>query len=272
MMMIVIGRFLIIFIATNILVNCSSIKETFSTGTSKQKIFYYQKYENSDYSAHLKNLAEQYLSTPGVVSVNLGKQESNYFKKVYDKIVSNNEFLLDKTIEPQFYVINVQYPFYFSLPGGKFFFSLGLIDKYFEHEQWLISALTHEIIRSHLNIYTKRRIVPVGHIQTERLLAITRLPLDFKIEINKWTYLAMQRAGYDSSAFLTWLQTQNKNALDFTLQLGNARNISKEEFMFKNFVAKEGIGEWDTRASESNSSKDFYLFINEIKKNKIIIQ
>ncbi|OFZ36685.1 MAG: hypothetical protein A2504_06190 [Bdellovibrionales bacterium RIFOXYD12_FULL_39_22] len=232
-------------------------------------LLFYQKYEERDYAEHLKSIGQQYLIAPSVIAIDPSNKALQYLTKIYSTIVNNNELLLNKSISPRFFIVNDPSPFYFSLPGGQFFFSVALINKYFEHEQWLVAALAHEIIRSHLHIYVKRRIVPVGYVSTARILSLTRLPLETKIEVNKWTYLAMQRAGYDSSALLTWLQTQNKNALDFTLQLGNSRNISREEFMFKNFVAQKGISERDGRAEEINSSKDFYNFISEIKKIEI---
>lgn len=217
----------------------------------------------------MNSLAFDYINNSGLRIIKLNKRSKRYLNGLYKKILLNNELLLNSKVVPKFYVIIENHPFYSSLPGGHFFFSLGLITKYFKYENLLVAALTSEIIKVHRDLYKKRIIVPIGHIRTERILALNRIPLDVKTELNKWTFYAMRRTGFDSFSCLIWLQIQNKNALDFTLQLGDSKNISQEEFLFKNFIIKEGSGERDNKRAESNSSKSFYRFINFIKRVKI---
>ena len=115
-------------------------------------------------------------------------------------------------------------------------------------------------------IYKRYRIVPTGNVNLSRVLALTRIPVETKLEVDKLTFFAMKRAGLDPMAYLKWLQIQNKNALDFVEQYGNAILISKEEFMFKNFISKERIEE--SERANINSSKFFYQFIKEVSKEK----
>jgi hypothetical protein len=76
----------------------------------------------------------------------------------------------------------------------------------------------------------------------------------------------MRRAKRDASAYLNWLQTQNKNTLDFSMQLGDARSISREEFMFKNFLVSEGQVGFDGLEFEENSSPGFYVLLRELER------
>jgi hypothetical protein len=76
----------------------------------------------------------------------------------------------------------------------------------------------------------------------------------------------MKRAGFDDSAYLIWLKIQNKNSFEFS-DLLKKRNISKEEFIFKNFLVKE-LNERNNMEVEGggNSSKGYYNFLLEIRK------
>lgn len=254
---------LIIFFLIILFVSCG-----LHTKSSKEKFenFNYQMNQDKDYVQHLESLAYDYLNTPGIKFVKLSKNNIRYLRDIYNKITRNNELLLKKNFDPKFYVVKDPVPFFFSLPKGHFFFSLGLIKKYIKYEELLISVLTFEVIKTHLSLYKKTIIVPVGHITTERLLSLVRIPLSVKKEINKWTFYAMKRAGFDAYAYLNWLQTQNKNTLDFTLQLGDSQNISREEYMFKNFIVKQGMIVKDYKKYETNSSSDFYKLINYLNK------
>ena len=248
--------------------SCTTVRNLLGLSTKRNQLTNYNEYVSEDYAEHLSVLASFYKNNPEVLTITLSKRSKNYLKSLYQKITANNELIFDRKIDLKISVIESDTPFYFSLPGGKIFFSNGIIKKYFRHENWFVSAFTYEMIRSHRQIYEKSRIVPVGYISTEKILAITRIKLDHKIQVNKWSYFAMERAGFDPSSFLTWLQIQNKNALDFTLQIGGSRNITREEYLFKNFIVNQGVKEEDNLASEQNSSRDFYYFVNEIKRHK----
>ena len=85
-----------------------------------------------------------------------------------------------------------------------------------------------------------------------------------KVEIHKWSYYLLKRTGVGPDSYLSWLQVKNRNSLDFSLQLGDIRSISREEALFKAFLIE---AEKDsTRFSKyRGSSKAFYRLLNEIK-------
>jgi hypothetical protein len=85
-----------------------------------------------------------------------------------------------------------------------------------------------------------------------------------KYQINEWTYFILKRAGFDASAYLNWIQVQNRNTLDFSLYLGDATSISKEEYYFKNFMARQGVLGFERKINEANSSKQFYKLLNNV--------
>lgn len=220
----------------------------------------------TDYSDHLASLGASYLSSEAVEQVRLSSRARSYLKDITDRIVRNNELLLNQALETEINIVKDKSIFFFSLPKGQLFFSQGLVDKYFKSEEIFVACLTHEIIRSHRNIYEKKSVVPVGFVKVEKLLYLTRITPDVKSEINKLSYFAMKRAGFDANAFLNWLQTQNKNTLDFMVQLGETRSISREELAFKNFLVSEEKGFSENVEIDSNSTLGFYTFLNEVKR------
>jgi len=231
----------------------------------------YEKVSKEDYLDHLESLGKVYLESPGTKVLHLSPNNLAYINSIYEKILKNNEILLDKKIKLRFFVIESDKPFHFSLPKGQIFFSSELIKNFFESENLFICAFNFEIIKSHRNTYPKILLVPKGYLDSDDLLDLNKIPFDSKIEIDKWTFLSMKRAGYDDSAYLIWLKIQNKNSFEFSNFL-KGRNISKEEFVFKNFLVKElnerNNMEMDA-VSEGNSSKGYYNFLLEIRKKSI---
>lgn len=223
---------------------------------------------SQDYSDHLASLGRSYLTSESVAEVKLGARSKRYLQEIVERIVRNNELLLNQELDTDVRIINDKTVFYFSLPKGQLFFSQGLVDKYFKSEEIFIACLTHELIRSHREIFEMKSIVPVGFVKLEKLLYLTKISLEVKSEVNKLSYHAMRRAGFDANAFLNWLQTQNKNTLDFMVQLGETRNISREELVFKNFLVSEERGFLESDEVDSNSSPGFYTFLNEVKRAK----
>lgn len=221
-----------------------------------------------DYTDHLADLGRAFLATQDVEAIKLSPRSQKYLEEVYYRIVRNNELLLDQNMAPVFHVIKDRSIFYFSLPNAQIFLSQGLVDKYFRSEELFVACLTHEIIRSHRKIYEKKSSVPVGFVRLEKMLFLTRVSTEVKTELNKLSFFAMRRAGYDANAYLNWLQTQNKNTLDFMLQLGESRSISREELAFKNFLISEEAGFSETLDGDLNSSPGFYSFLNEIKRTR----
>ncbi len=93
-----------------------------------------------------------------------------------------------------------------------------------------------------------------------------RVPVNVKHEINKWTYHVIKRSGHDPYAYLIWLQTLNKNTLDFSILYGNTQDISKEEHLFKSFISKIKTDELAGAERKRNSSSGFYSFVREVKR------
>ena len=217
-----------------------------------------------DYIDHLASMGPVYLSSDEVKEIKLKTESVQLLEQIYERIISNNEILLSKANKPRFHVILNRTPFIFSLPKAQFFISSGLIEKYLKSEDLFVAALTAEIIKSDRNIYEKRLMIPLGYQSTERMIQVTRLRPETKFQLNEWCYFVLKRSGFDASAYLNWIQVQNRNTLDFSLYLGDAIGISKEEHLFKNFMTKQGIASVEKKINEANSSRAFYNLLNNI--------
>lgn len=258
--------YLLIF---SLLGSCSSIKSIFEKKQPFRESFEtLASFENKDFKDHYSSLGKIYINSPGIKTIQIDKKVRAYFNSLYSKITSNNELFLKKVIKPKFFIIKDPIPFYFSLPNAQFYFSLGLIKKYFKNEALFVAALTGEIIKSVRSIFTKNIIVPVGYINTDRILSLVRIPVEAISELNKWTFFTMKRSGFDPFASLIWIQTKNRNALDFNLLLGGSGNITREEFLFKNFIVQNRLQDKYSGGSESNSSPEFYYLMNFLRRIK----
>lgn len=220
--------------------------------------------QSKDYIDHLASAGKDYLNFEEVRTVKLNQASLNFLEGVYDRLVSNNQALLDVPEHPTFTIIQHKSPFIFSLPKSQFFFSSGLIERYLKSEDLFVAAFSAEVLRSQKYIYEKNILLPLGFYSTEKMIQLTRLKFETKEQVNEWTYFILKRAGYDASAYLNWIQVQNRNTLDFALFLGDPIGISREEHMFKNFMAKQGLLGVEKKISEANSSKEFYKFVNNI--------
>ncbi len=220
-----------------------------------------------DYIDQLASLGDILLELEDIKFLRLNRDSEAYLVGIYNKIVNSNEVILKKRSSiAKFYIIESKHPFYFSLPKSQFFLSSGLLKKYVKTEGVLISILSHEILKSINSIYKKTLVVPTGFLTIEKVLSLTKIDLKEKMNVNKWTYFALRRAGYDPIIYLNWIQIQNKNTLDFTYQLGSSAQISKEEFLFKTFLSSVKDSNIDYRNLANNSSKGFYSFISKIKR------
>lgn len=245
--------------------SCSLVNRLLSNENEGNLPKEYLEVTDQDYINHLVSLIPSLLHSQDVKPIKLTTDETAYFKRISQKIFENNEKLLKEHHTPNIYIINAKDPFFFSLPKGHYFFSLALFKKYFSNENLLISCLTYEVIKSLRGVYLKKMVIPTGFISIEKILYLTRLPPSIKMTLNKWTYLAMKRSGFDPSAYLYWIQTQNKNSLDFSFQTQDPRSITAEEFKFKNFMFSEGQSASDQAIIFGNSSKDFYKLISRLK-------
>ncbi len=246
--------------------SCSGLGFLFGANRNPFDLDEYQKIRSDDYAAHLVGLGAQYLQSGAIKVVPIEQQHVAYLERIHESILSNNELLLTKKSRPKFHFIQDPAPFHFSLPNAQYFLSTGLVLKYLKSEDLLVAVIAFEAIKSSKEIYEKKIVVPTGHVTTERLLSMTRVDLDTKNELNKWSFYVMKRAGHDGFAYLNWLQIQNKNLLDFSLLNYEVRDISKEEYAFKGFMVQEGKVWRDDRVFDENSSTEYYRFIQSLKR------
>jgi hypothetical protein len=97
------------------------------------------------------------------------------------------------------------------------------------------------------------------------MLSLLRLNIEEKVEIHKWAFHILKRVGIDTDSYLSWIQIQNRNSVDFSLQLGDISSISREESLFKAFIIKN-TEKKKTSKSHEGSSREFYAFINQLKR------
>ena len=220
--------------------------------------------DGQDYLAYYSSLGDIFIKSNSRMVMKLKGSHHRYLTRLYKKLKKNNELLLKKDNKPTFYIILSNQPIYFSLPGGKYFFSSGLIQKYLGNEDLLFAVIAMETIRRENDLYPKKYRIPIGYVSAEDVLSAIRLPLNLKVEINKWSYNAIKRAGVDASVYLNWLQIQNKNILDFSLTVGDVNSMAKEEFLFKDFLI--GIDVTNTEDDiERRSGESFYQLQNKIR-------
>ncbi len=219
------------------------------------------KTEESDFVTHYEKIGRGFIKNSDKKVSRLSRYLENYLKKISQKVIdSNSSFFKNRNIELKFYLIQEKKPIHFSLPSGEIFLSSGLIKKYVEHESNLISVLTFELIKIDRKVYPRNFTIPKGYTSLPFFLSILRVPLEDKIEVHKWSYYLLKRSGFDENGYLIWIQTQNRNYLDFSLHLGDHSSIFKEESELKNFIV-ENYGQNFDLSIEFNSSKMFYEFI-----------
>lgn len=229
----------------------------------------WQDLSDIDHLAHLSSFEKMYLGTDGVEQMPLRSKEQEYVNNLIYDIYQNNELFFNQKSIPRVHVIKKEVPFHFSLPGSSIFISTGLINKYIKHESILAAIICYEMIRIDKSIYNKNVIVPIGFMSLERILGINRIVADKKIEVHKWAYYLMRRAGYDGEYYLQWLQTINRNTADFLTLTGDAASISKEEAMFKAFVIRRSKVEDERTIARKESSKNFYAFLFSVKDRNL---
>ncbi|MBP5296854.1 MAG: hypothetical protein J6Y94_05930 [Bacteriovoracaceae bacterium] len=228
---------------------------------------HYRLWAEQDELDQLAYLGEVYLQS-GIDLIPLSAPAQRYLQQIYQQLRQDNEYILPRSLRPNFYVVDTDTPFIFALPSGKFFFGRGLLQKYLHHEELLMAAMAAEMVRLHRQVYRKNIVIPVGHIDTNQMLFLLRLPVEYRAEIDKWASLLLKRSGHDVYAYLNWLQTQNKNTLDFLAQYGDPKGISRQEFLFKKFLIDNGT----FKENQNNlggrmiSSSGHYYLLRDMKK------
>ncbi len=160
-----------------------------------------------------------------------------------------------------FLVFNDNRPFYFSLPSGEIILSRKLIEKYIDHEGVLISILIPEFIRIRKAVYPKVKRIPLGYFELEKMLSQQRLPFNQRMKLHQWSYYLLLRTNYNPGQYLSWLQLQNRNHLDFSFYLADSILLAKEEAYLKQFIV-QNYGKLDLTPLNLKSSREFYGFID----------
>lgn len=250
------------FLLLFILASCSTFRlpgrstSSFSKGN-------YKEMTAEDYADHLASLKGSFLATPGIEVVKLKPASQKYIEGLTSQVIAKNEIFFKNLKKANITILNTDMPLHFSLPKGEIFLSKGLISKYMKHESMLVSILSYELVRSENLLYPKLTLVPVGFVQLERMLALSRLNLEERMDIHKWAHDLTVRSGYDGEYYLSWLQMQNRNTADFLMQVGDVNLISREESLFKAFLIQNASNE--DQPQNQNSSKGFYNFLNNIR-------
>jgi len=222
-------------------------------------------YTIKDYHHHLMSFEKVFLETGGAQEIKLSAETQEFLENTALSILQNNELFFRESVRPKFHIVSSPVPFHFSLPGRTIFLSSSLIERFIKHEAVLASILSYELVRSEKSLYNRAIIIPVGYMPLERILGLNRLPVDDKVEIHKWAYHSIRRAGFDGEYYLSWLQLMNRNTADFLPMLGDAGAISREEALFKSFMIKR-VNQEDVRAlARKESSKGFYRFLFYVK-------
>jgi hypothetical protein len=248
-------------------ISCSSFNKLGWTSKKEKEVelSLYSEYTSNDYLDHLKHYERTYLLDKKKEIIRLNHTSTKYIKSLIRNITSNNELFFNQLDDSKVYVIESDIPFHFSLPGRRIFFSSSLLNKYIKNETMLYCLLVYELIRSEKAIYKKTIIIPTGTISTSRILSLLRLETKNKVEIHKWAFYILKRIGIDTDSYLSWLQIKNRNSLDFALQIGDIQSVSREESLFKAFLIEE-VKNLKRSTQYTGSSKQFYTFLNQIKK------
>ncbi len=154
-----------------------------------------------DYSDHLALLRDPFLATPGVNKSRLDKVTEDYFRELLSEIITRNEIFFRELKSARITILNAEAPLHFSLPRGEIFISRGLLAKYIKHESMLVSILAYELVRSEKLLYPKQTLVPVGYVTMDRMIKLSRLSLEEKMEVHKWAHHLTLRSGYDGEYY-----------------------------------------------------------------------
>ena len=180
-----------------------------------------------DYADHLSYFETLFLNTSSVSELSLNRVDQNYLVNLGRRIIKNNSIFFKQKEKLNIYLIKNDTPYHFSLPGRKVFLSTGLFKKYVQNESLLMCVLTFELIRSEKNVYKKLVTIPTGNLGAKEILPLLRLSATQKSQIHKWAFRLLKKLNIDSDTYLSWLQIQNRNSIDFSMQLGDINVIVK---------------------------------------------
>lgn len=220
---------------------------------------------NDDYSDQLGSISVFINNDPSYSIVNLNPNMQSYLQKIAFNLMNKNELFFTNKNNIVFYIINTSRPIHFSLPNRTIYLSKGLLEKYVKSEKILFCILTYELIRIEKSLYKKNLLFPTQSIQLNTLIGLLRMPEKEKIELHKWAFYILRRAGVEADNYLSWLQIQNRNSFDFASQLGGTSLISIEEYQFKAFLIQKSIATLNN-SKYDGSTKEYYDFIHSLKR------
>ncbi|EQC43331.1 hypothetical protein [Bacteriovorax sp. Seq25_V] len=251
---------ILLFLLVITLSSCALLKgkdETYATN-------YKREMGSEDYAKHLEAITKKFVDKNKKKIRKISSANDPYIKYLVDRISQNNEIVISKNKKVDLYIVEDRRPFYFSMPEGNIFISSQMFIKYFKSEDIFISAFTSEFAKSTLWIYQKQILIPREDYKIESMIKFARLPFIEKVKLNNLSYEMMKRSGYDPAAQLLWLQTQNRNTIDFSFMYEVPSEMAREEFYLKNYIVSKG--DESSITYERNSSRMFYNLKQKIEK------
>lgn len=247
------------------LTSCSFFGKKENRDTFKEN---YVEQSRRDFWEHWKKLGNDFKDDHKKELQRPPLRVAEYLKRILSTIEKRNEnfFEKDPKAEISFLVFKDNRPFYFSLPSGEIILSSKLIEKYIDHEGVLVSILIPEYIRIRKAVYLKEKKIPLGFLDLEKMLSMQRLPFDQRMKLHQWSYYLLLRTNYNPGQYLSWLQLQNRNHLDFSFYLADSILLAKEEAYLKQFIV-QNYGKLDLTPLNLKSSKEFYGFIDFYRGN-----
>ncbi|MFG1482438.1 hypothetical protein ABMA79_13075 [Halobacteriovorax sp. HFRX-2_2] len=222
---------------------------------------YQDTFTSQDYLNHLEGIANLFIENNKVKKPN--QRSRRYLNKIAKELYLNNQGLFQKDdFGINFYIVEDSRNFYFSLPKNNVFMSRGLLRNYMNSENIFVAVLLGELIRSKIGIYEKKKLIPLNSYTIDDMIRINNLNLNAKRDLNNLVYEVLIKSGYDPEARLLWLQTLNRQSISFSVQGVHSHELSKEEFLLKNYMVNSG--EDENLIFEKNSSRQFYYFKESI--------
>lgn len=214
-----------------------------------------------DYWLHWKKLSNDFKETHKSLLAPPPPSVHEYLKQIVKNVEKKNEIFFenDPNVEISFLIFKDKRPFYFALPTGEIILSTRLVEKYIDHEGALLSVIIPEFIRVKKVIYPKLHLLPMGFMELEKMLSIQRLSFDVRMKLHQWSYYLMLRSNFHPNQYLSWIQLQNRNHVDFSFYLADSIVLVKEEAYLKQFIVNN-YGKLEFNPLNLKSSKDFYKF------------
>ncbi len=242
-----------------------------SFGEKNLRLENYQAINKNDFLDQLNAFIPIYLNSPGTQIYPIKDPSKNYLQDLLGKIISKNEPFFGKIPIPEITIIKSDFPFYFSLPYNQIFISSAIFEKYIRYEGDIIAILIYELIKTTKQVYYPILLPPINNIGIEKILSITRIEMEDKLNIHKWSIYILKRSGLEANFVINWISLINKNSLDFVQLLGDFKSIAKEDLYIRQYLIQKKITKKIKNTnlkSKKNSSVAFYEFINNFK-NKI---